>query len=129
MASNEESYLAGTVSEGVREAANTFFDDVKEVDLSLTLNDNAFSYEDTWHLTVECNYAELENIREFISVIGPDTVPVMVDMCAVAGKLVVNFHCWKSDVGDLWGRCPELERGPYPGMEFERPEHYDCGLL
>ncbi len=134
---NKERYLTGTVSALVREAANDCFDEVKQVDLSLTTNDQAFSYEDTWHLTVECIFVELDEIREFISVISGDHGgAVMVDICATkttetldTPQVCMNFPCWKSEVEDLWGDCPELVRAPWPGMEFERPDHCDFGLL
>jgi len=118
-------YLAGTVSERVRDAAHDAFHGVANVDLSLELEAQAFSYEDTWALEVTCDTAELEGIEQFINAIGPGPGPVMVDMCAVDGKLLLNFYCWRSECGDAWGDCPELNAGarPYPGMEFERPEN------
>ncbi len=129
----DEQTLPATVDLSLVQAAHKLFEGVVEVDLTLVLKDQAHSYADTWCLQITCSYLELRGLNEFLLHLGCDPE---VEAHAIAADgpgtadVTVLFWAWAAEIGDLWGHCPDLlERAPYPGMEFELPDHCDFGLL
>lgn len=128
--------IVGQLAARINDAAeDAFYGGLEDVTLQLVKNDQAYSYEDTWHITVAISgVLELRAVHKFIAELVVGTELAMgggleTDFFVVPeepGLLQLHFAAWAAEIEGRWGTVPDegpaSDVKPWPGMEFERPD-------